>query len=208
MRGASRHGADRDGGRYALSTTEGGEFTADLGLDPHRAQTLARPCTYRLERRETTTSVVVLNRAISERGIRITMVSKVGKRALAVATVGGALVAAGAVAFAANGPYSFQFYIPPNSYACTAQTRTASSALAPLIVVNMTKISGGGSQYAHFTAANTNCARLNGANTLNIQAGTGNHGIDVNDHAGQSIKLQGGTSLFQGGATVYGNWST
>ncbi|MHB1505325.1 MAG: hypothetical protein ACYCOS_03855 [Sulfobacillus sp.] len=123
-------------------------------------------------------------------------------------SVGIAVLIGGAAAFA-NGPYSYDFGINgAGGVACTSQTQTASSTLAPYIEVELTGISPSGQTTANFTAANTNCSMLSGANWQGVILNNGYYAIDVNDTSGQSIKLMGGTSVFQTSITVQGYWKT
>lgn len=132
------------------------------------------------------------------------------RRSVAPVSLGAVMVvAAASLAYAANGPYAFQFTIPGGGgTACTTQTRIASN-FAPDIAVNLTAIgNNSGSNAANFTAANANCSVLRYAHTLTITAGSGYHNITVNDTPGETIKLMGGTALFQGSPQVFGDWKT
>ena len=109
----------------------------------------------------------------------------------------------------AAGPYSYSFTIPGyDGVACSARTVTASSTLAPYIEVELNSTSPSNNKNANFTAANANCVQLSGAQWINVSVGSGYQAIYANDKAGQSIKLMGGTGVFEGKTTVTGNWKS
>lgn len=125
--------------------------------------------------------------------------------AIPTVLAGAAVVLMGSAAMAA-GPSAFQFGINGyDSYACTSQTQTAST-MAPYIEVQLNSTSPFNNNNVNFTAADTNCNRLSGAQWINVSVGTGYQAIKVNDYQGQYIKLDGGTGTFEGATTVYGDW--
>ena len=119
----------------------------------------------------------------------------------------GTLALAGAMAVAANGPYGYDFGVGGGGgTACSTQTQTASASLAPDIKVELNSESPSGQNSANFTAANTSCSMLSGAQWAGVTLGGGYVTFGVNDSAGQNIKLMGGTGPLQPGVIVKGNW--
>lgn len=126
--------------------------------------------------------------------------------AVPVALAGSGIAILGATAFAA-GPYAYDFGINGGgAVACTSQTRTASTTLAPYIEVELTSTSPSSNNSANFTAANTNCVKLSNANWQDVVRGDGYYSIYAGDYAGQNLKLMGGTGPFQSGTLVEGYW--
>lgn len=128
--------------------------------------------------------------------------------AIPVILVVSSLALMGSAAMAA-GPYSFSFTVPGyDGVAFSSRTVTASSALAPYIEVELTSTSPSNNNNANFTAANANGVMLSGAQWMNVSVGSGYQSIKVQDTAGQSIKLMGGTGILEGQTTVTGNWKS
>jgi hypothetical protein len=138
----------------------------------------------------------------------------VSKRAGTVVALTAGLLGLLAPAASASGPYSYYFGIGGGGGVnCTEQVRTASSALAPYIEVLLTGVSSPSTSTqttANFTASYSGaCQQIVGADwgAVAITSATNDYtSIDVQDYAGDSIKLMGGTGFFQPSITVSGEW--
>lgn len=137
------------------------------------------------------------------------------RSARVVALGASAVAVAGGVALAAtlSTNYNFQFTIPGGGgYACTSQTRTAST-YAPNVFVYLSKVgNNSGSQSANFSVASPNCVQLPHAATVTLctqsyaYCGAQGSTIYAGDKVGQQIKVWGQTGPFQGSPQVYGYW--
>ena len=83
--------------------------------------------------------------------------------------------------------------------------------MPPNIYVRFNGASAGNT--ANFSGANGNCVQLSGAqwkefSTNGVNGVPTNGTVYVNDHPGQSVRLMGGTSIFQPGSRyIWGKWT-
>ena len=129
-----------------------------------------------------------------------------GVWAATIALIG---VTAGGVAQAA-GPYAYLFGVNEyGAHACTTQTRTASTTLAPYIEVEVTSYSPSSNPGLFFYGSYTNCQPYSGASDAYIQKpGGGYYAIYTNDHPGNLLKLTGETGPYETGTLTKGYWKT